>query len=109
MMTPPSGLPPGAVAYRRTPIFDETTVPAGLRREHRTRAGVWGLITVVAGRLRFRAIQPPGETVLAAGDAVVVAPGQPHEVEPDGPVQFYVEFYRAEGSGGAEPRAGPQG
>ena len=84
-------------------------MPAGLRREHRTRPGVWGLITVVAGRLRFRAVEPPGETVLAAGDAVVVAPGQPHEVEPDGPVQFYVESTAPKGAAARSPGPGPQG
>lgn len=38
-------LPP----YKRTPTFDEHTIPAGLRRDHRTRAGVWGRIVVEAG------------------------------------------------------------
>ena len=26
---------------------------------------------------------------------IAVAPEQPHEVAPDGPVRFFVEFYRA--------------
>jgi tellurite resistance-related uncharacterized protein len=33
---PLSRLPAGLVAYRRTLIFDQDTIPAGLRREHRT-------------------------------------------------------------------------
>ena len=37
--------------YKRTPVFDETTLPDGLRREHRTKAGVWGIIRVLEGRL----------------------------------------------------------
>jgi tellurite resistance-related uncharacterized protein len=93
--TAASGLPPGLVAYRRTPIFDQDTIPAGLRREHRTAAGVWGLITVVEGRLRFRALHPLHETVLIPGAPIAVAPQQPHEVAPDGPVRFFVEFCRA--------------
>ena len=32
------------MSYKSTPVFDETTLPAGLRREHRTKAGVWGII-----------------------------------------------------------------
>lgn len=90
-----SGLPPGVVAYRRTPIFDQDTIPAGLRREHRTASGVWGLITVVEGRLRFRSLRPTHEAVLVPGTPMAVAPEQPHEVVPDGPVRFFVEFYRA--------------
>ena len=91
----PSGLPAGVVAYRRTPIFDQDTIPAGLLREHRTASGVWGLITVVEGRLRFRSLDPVAETALTPGTPVAVEPQQPHEVAPDGPVRFYVEFYRA--------------
>lgn len=93
------GLPAGLVAYRRTPVFDQDTIPAGLRREHRTASGVWGLITVLEGRLRFRALDPPAETVLTPETPMAVAPGQPHEVAPDGKVRFFVEFYRAADTG----------
>ena len=33
--------------YRSTPVFDETTLPEALRREHRTKAGTWGVIHVL--------------------------------------------------------------
>src|SRR5690348_4103150 len=97
------GLPAGVLPYRRTPVFDEKTMPAGLRREHRTAAGVWGLITVVEGRLRFRSLVPSSERVLGAGDTEVVAPEQPHEVQPDGPVRFFVEFCQADKPDAAGP------
>ena len=87
-------LPAGAVAYRRTPIFDENTIPAGLRREHRTKPGVWATITIVEGTLRYRTIEPSSERLLTAASAAIVAPEQPHEVEPAGSVRFFVEFYR---------------
>jgi Domain of unknown function (DUF1971) len=32
---------PRAVPYKCTSVFDENTLPAGLRREHRTKPGVW--------------------------------------------------------------------
>lgn len=89
------GLPAGLVAYRRTPVFDQDTIPAGLFREHRTAPGIWGLITVLEGRLRFRALDPPAETVLTPKAPMAVAPQQPHEVAPDGKVRFFVAFYRA--------------
>jgi tellurite resistance-related uncharacterized protein len=91
------GLPAGVVAYRRTPVFDQDTIPKGLRREHRTAPGVWGLIVILEGRLRFRALYPLNETILEPGTPIAVAPEQPHEVDPDGPVRFFVEFYRAAG------------
>ncbi len=94
-MKHPPELPPGLVAYRRTPVFDQETIPAGLLREHRTRPGTWGLITVLEGRLRFRLLDPPSQAMLSPGTPGIVAPAQPHEVAPDGPVKFFVEFYRA--------------
>ncbi|WP_443028688.1 DUF1971 domain-containing protein [Sphingopyxis sp. Root214] len=47
--------------YRSTPIFDETTLPAGLRREHRTKVGVWGVIRVLEGWLHYRVLDPVSE------------------------------------------------
>jgi tellurite resistance-related uncharacterized protein len=100
-LTLSAALPPGLVAYRRTPIFDQDTIPVGLRRQHRTRPGVWGLITVVEGSLRFRTLAPFSEVLLAPGSPAVVAPEAPHEVAPDGPVRFFLEFYRAADAAGS--------
>ncbi len=89
------GLPLGLKAYKRTPVFDQDTLPAGLRRAHRTRAGVWALIHVIEGRLRYRVLEPFQEMDLAPGKPGVVRPNQPHEVEPLGSVRMYVEFHAA--------------
>jgi tellurite resistance-related uncharacterized protein len=88
-------LPPGVAPYKRTPTFDQDSLPAGLRREHRTKAGVWALIHVLEGRLRYRILDPPSEEMLSPGMPGVVKPEQPHEVEPVGPVRMYVEFCSA--------------
>lgn len=82
-----------AVPYRSTPIFDEETLPAGLRAHHSTKAGVWGLIRVMEGRLRLTYVDPPSETVLDAGQSGVVAPEQVHFVTPLGPMKMQVDFY----------------
>lgn len=85
------------VPYKRTPNFTADTVPAGLLRRHSTRAGTWGRIIVEAGRLLFRRLDETGvveERVLEAGELALVAPEEPHEVEPEGEVRFYVEFCR---------------
>lgn len=96
-------LPAGLVAYKRTPVFDQDSLPAGLRRAHRTRAGVWALIHVLEGRLRFRNTEPAEETILEAGTAGVVQPERAHEVEPIGPMRMYVEFHAAEGEASRLP------
>jgi tellurite resistance-related uncharacterized protein len=89
-------LPEGLVAYDRTREFSEQSVPAGLRRSHTTRAGVWGRIVVLEGALRYRILEPePEEHVLTPEHSGVVEPGTPHEVEPLGAVRFFVEFLRA--------------
>lgn len=88
-----NALPAGVTAYKRTPTFDQDSLPAGLRREHRTKAGVWALIHVIEGSLRYRILTPPSEEILTAGTSGVVRPEQPHEVEPIGTVRMFVEFF----------------
>lgn len=95
-MTLPT-LPEGCRPYRRTPVFTETTVPAGLLRAHRTAPGVWALIHVLEGRLLYRVLEPHSEQVLDPATAPgIIEPQVPHEVAPLGPVRFQVEFHRIE-------------
>ncbi len=88
-------LPEDAVVQRRTPEFTEATMPAGLRRRHTTRAGVWARIEVHEGVLRYRILgEPTEEHRLSPGHPGVVEPEVPHEVEPEGACRFHVEFLR---------------
>lgn len=93
-------LPDTARPYRRTDEFTETTVPAGLLKAHTTKAGSWALIHVLEGRLAYRIVdprRPATETILTPqGAPGVVEPTVLHEVQPLGPVRFYVEFHRLE-------------
>lgn len=97
-------------SYKRTPTFTENTVPAGLRTDHSTKEGVWGLIHVTQGRLRYFITDPrrePEEYVLDPGtEPGVVEPTILHRVEPMGSVEFQVEFLRAPSDVGpvASPR-----
>jgi tellurite resistance-related uncharacterized protein len=79
--------------YKTTPVFDENTLPAGLRKEHRTKAGVWGIIRVIQGRLKYRILNPLSETILDVDRPGYVTPEQPHLVEPMGAMHMVVEFY----------------
>jgi tellurite resistance-related uncharacterized protein len=88
-------LPAAAEPYRRTPEFTETSVPAALLRRHDTKAGIWGRIEVIEGELLYRILEPiVEEHLLRPGLDGVVEPEVPHEVEPRGPVRFFVEFAR---------------
>ena len=79
--------------YRSTPIFDEITLPAALRADHRTKAGTWGVINVFAGELRLTFIDPPGSQTLSPGRPGLVCPEQTHFVTPIGVMQMRVDFH----------------
>jgi tellurite methyltransferase len=82
------------VAYKRTPEFTAGSLPAGLRKDHSTKPGIWAKIVVIEGRLRYRAEPLHIDLELSPRQAGIVVPQVPHSVEPLGAVRFYVEFYR---------------
>ncbi|MBA3459337.1 MAG: DUF3565 domain-containing protein [Deltaproteobacteria bacterium] len=88
-------LPSGFEAYKRTPDFTAASIPDGLKRHHSTKPGVWAVINVLEGRLRY-VVEPPlvHEEVIEAGGRAVVVAEVLHHVEPEGEVRFFVEFYR---------------
>jgi tellurite resistance-related uncharacterized protein len=91
-------VPEGVAPYKRTATFTEATVPGALLNEHSTKDGVWGLIRVEEGQLRYCVTdprRPASERVLTPGAPGVVEPTIIHRVEPIGPVRFHVEFLRA--------------
>jgi tellurite resistance-related uncharacterized protein len=88
-------LPEHCTPYKRTPEFTEASVPKGLLHGHRTKAGTWGKIVVIEGRLRYRILEPEVVDIDLSPTAFgVVEPGVLHEVLPIGNVLFYVEFCR---------------
>ncbi len=88
-------MPAGFVAYQRTREFDQATIPAALRADHSTKPGVWGVIHVLAGRLRYL-VEPPlaGERMLEVDVPGIVVPEVLHRVMPEGDVRCFVEFFR---------------
>jgi tellurite resistance-related uncharacterized protein len=44
-------------------MFDENTLPAGLRRGHRTKPGVWGVMRVLDGPLRYQLLDPASAVI----------------------------------------------
>lgn len=82
-----------SVPYRTTPVFDETSLPAALRHEHRTKAGVWGVIRVLAGEVVLTSIIPWRECRLTPGHPGMILPDDPHFVTLVGATRMQVEFY----------------
>ena len=89
----------GLEPYKRTATFTENTVPAGLLGDHSTKDGVWGLIYVEEGALRYAVTDPrcaPAETLLTPeGEPGIIEPTILHRVEPVGAVRFHVQFLRS--------------
>lgn len=81
--------------YRSTPVFDELTLPQALRRDHSTKAGVWGVIRVLEGELRLH-FGDERILVLDIENPGLVRPEEIHSVEPIGKVKMRVDFYDSE-------------
>ena len=79
--------------YRSTPVFDEHTLPAALRSNHSTKAGVWGVIRVITGRLRLTYVAASTEIILDPDHLGMVEPEQLHFVTPLGAMTMQVEFH----------------
>lgn len=80
--------------YKSTPVFDAETLPAGLRRAHSTKPGVWGVIRVLEGAVCYHVEDgsaPPA--LLTPATPGLIHPEQLHHVEPIGAMRMQVEFY----------------
>lgn len=88
-------LPPNAVCYKETSVFDQHSVPAGLLASHTLRAGTWGQIVVLEGKVDYVIEEEPVLAfVLRPGVDGAVAPEQPHHVTLQPGAQFMVRFLR---------------
>ena len=81
--------------YRSTAVFDQASLPAALRADHRTKAGTWGVITVLDGTVQLTFADPPASQLLSPGRPGLVQPGQTHFVTPVGDMRMRVDFHDA--------------
>jgi len=88
-------VPAHFVAYKKTPVFTQDSLPDALRDEHATRPGIWARIHVLEGRLRYQLPALRLNTVLTPEQGGVVPPEIPHRVEPVGAVRFFLELFAA--------------
>jgi tellurite methyltransferase len=86
-------IPEGFLSYRCTKTFTTDSIPVGLQNKHSTKTGVWGIIHVLAGSLRYCIYEPYHLVVLLdAGSTAIVIPQVEHDVHPLGDVEFFIEF-----------------
>lgn len=88
-------LPSNVTSYKKTPVFTEESVPAGLLNDHNTKEGVWGKIVILEGGLEYTIQEPEIEVIqLDPSKFGVVEPTIKHHIKPLGSVKFYVDFHR---------------
>jgi len=86
-------LPDGLQLVRTSPRWDQRTMPAGLKRSHRTAVGTWGRIVVHDGNLRFVAQTDPGlDVIVGPGSLQAIPPEVEHNVQPLDRVCFSIDF-----------------
>ena len=90
-------LPEGLVLLNRLGPWDHDSMPAGLRRAHRTPEGRWGRLRLHEGAADFQ-FEPDtrlsGPVVhLDAGSVQVIPPAVPHHLVLRGPVRLELELW----------------
>lgn len=93
-MTGNAKIPEGAAPYKRTALFTNETVPAALTNDHSTKAGVWGLLHVEAGKLEFIVPSRKSRHLVQSGETHVIEPTLLHRVSLTEGTEFFVEFWR---------------
>lgn len=88
-----------SVPYRSSPVFDQDTLPQALQRDHRTKRGVWGVLHVLDGSIRFHREGGDPPRLLAPGCPQLIRPDDPHHLERVGPVRLRVDFFDHEPEG----------
>lgn len=86
-------LPTNVEKYAESPEFTEKNVPAKLTSIHNTKAGVWGRLCILDGRLKYIIPGPPLKAcIIESGQTGIIRPEEPHRVEIIGFVRFKIEF-----------------
>ena len=84
-------LPAGVTAGRRTPDFTKDTCPAGLLAAH--QAATWAQLEVTEGTVVFADEVTGTRSIGSPGAPVVIAPDNPHHIEPTDDAVFAVQFF----------------
>jgi tellurite resistance-related uncharacterized protein len=86
-------LPSNVSPYKKTPNFNEITVPKGLLKNHNTKQGTWALLTVQSGEIEY-VIENEEVNILSPELSGVIEPEVKHHIKPLGAVSFFIEFYK---------------
>jgi tellurite methyltransferase len=87
-------LPEGLSLARTAGPFDESSLPAGLRRTHRVADATWGVLRVVEGVVGIAIETDPRiERMVHAGEQQPIPPAVPHLLTVERAFVVAVDFY----------------
>lgn len=93
-------MPKNAEAYKKTKVFTESSIPEALKNNHSTSAGVWGLVHVLKGRIRY-SVAPDNHcnteqhyTIDAEYTALIIPKALHRVTVLTEETEFYVEFWK---------------
>jgi tellurite resistance-related uncharacterized protein len=91
-------LPDGLAVARVAGPFGASTLPAGLRRDHRVADGTWARVRVEEGAVRLTIdTEPPINRLVTEGEEQPIPPAVAHAVHPNGDFRLVVEFLVPQG------------
>ena len=83
--------------YKSTPIFTEATLPAGLKKAHSTKAGIWGLLEILSGTVAYvieaNDVGPERQRTMRGGETQIIESELQHHVEPEGAIEMQIHFF----------------
>jgi len=87
-------LPEKVQAYNKSQTYTDRSTPGMMRKDHSTRAGVWGKIVVQKGEVIYNMENDDESHTLSPEKAGVIEPTIKHRIDPQVGARFYIEFYR---------------
>lgn len=88
-------IPDGYEQYKQTPVFNNQTLPRGLRASHTTKKGVWAQIHMKKGSLTYVVEEPLRcEFDLTPDQPGIVVPQVPHYLQLEEDMEVSVSFWR---------------
>ena len=90
---------PDLICYKTMPVWTKNNIPPSILNKHNTKAGTWGKLRVVQGRVKFHEMNEAGQTVAEhiltpESDIWTIHPQAWHKAElMDEDSAFQLQFY----------------
>ena len=88
-------IPSGYKQYSETPIYDMSSVPSGLLKDHDLKPGTFGLLSVIEGSVvYFQSQQPTPLRIVGPSQDLAILPQEKHYIRLSEDARFKVAFFR---------------